>query len=378
MRRRPMQLFVAIVGVSLLAVAVPASAAADTTPPVVSYTIDGIAGTNNWYRGSTHGNYVVVHWSVTDPDSSITATSGCDPAVRINGPDKGTTTTCTATSDGGTTTITTKPIKIDADPPTAVAASPSRAPDHSGWYNHAVGVFWHGSDATSGIASCSSVNYAGPDGASKSVAGGCTDLAGNSASAPVSLNYDATAPVLSKVSVTSAATADVVHWTSSSPSDSIVVQRSARGNKAQPVVFRGSGTQFRDKKVQSGIEYAYAIQSTDEAGNVSKKVTVMGLPKVLTLRKTPYVPRAARKPILHWQRVRGATYYNVQLFRGSKRILALWPTGNQLGLPLSWRWAGHRYRLSAGRYRWYVWAGIGRRAFARYKAVGSAQFIVPR
>ena len=30
-----------------------------------------------------------------------------------------------------------------------------------------------------------------------------------------------------------------------------------------------------------------------------------------------------------------------------------------------------------GKYRWYAWAGIGRRSFARYNRIGSARFIVP-
>ena len=104
---------------------------------------------------------------------------------------------------------------------------------------------------------------------------------------------------------------------------------------------------------------------------------VAGLPKVLLLGKTGYVPRAAAKPILRWNRVAGAKYYNVQLYRGSKRIFAAWPVKNQLGLPAGWRWNGKRHRLSAGKYRWYVWAGFGARSFAHYQAVGSAQFIVP-
>jgi hypothetical protein len=39
----------------------------DDTPPSVNYTIDGINGTNAWYRGSSGGNYVVVHWTVSAP-----------------------------------------------------------------------------------------------------------------------------------------------------------------------------------------------------------------------------------------------------------------------------------------------------------------------
>jgi hypothetical protein len=353
---------------------VPSSAAASL--PQVTASIDGVSGTNGWWRGSTHGNLVVLHWTVS-ATPPLTNTVGCEPAITISGPTAGVTKTCAATNDDGTVSIP-RLIKIDADPPAGVTASVARGPDFNGWYNHAVGVSWGGADATSGLAGCTSLTYTGPDGASAPVGGGCTDMAGNTASAPITLKYDATPPVLKKVSVTSGPDADSVRWISSSPSDKVVVQRAVRGGKTPRTVFRGTGTRFSDKKIQDGLEYTYTVQTTDQAGNASRRISAAGLPKVLTLRKTPYVPRAAGRPILRWEPARGATYYNVQLFRGSKRVFAAWPTRARLGLPATWKWAGHRYRLRAGHYRWYVWAGLGRRSFARYKTLGSAQFIVPR
>jgi hypothetical protein len=241
-----------------------------------------------------------------------------------------------------------------------------------------VSASWTAADATSGVASCSSLNYTGPDSSAAQITGGCTDNAGNSASASSVLNYDATAPVLDKVGVDSNTASDVVHWASTSPSDTVAVQRWARGKGAQQaLLFHGSGTAFTDHKIAPGIEYSYAVQTFDQAGNASTRIVVAGLPKVLLLGKTGYVPRAAAKPILRWNRVAGAKYYNVQLYRGSKRIFAAWPVKNQLGLPAGWRWNGKRNRLSPGKYRWYVWAGFGARSFAHYQAVGSAQFIVP-
>jgi hypothetical protein len=348
----------------------------------VSHPTDGIVGTNGWYRGSTGGNYVVVHWVISDPNHVVVSTSGCEYAVQINGPTTGRTLTCTYTTSGGDSVDTSFTWKIDANPPTGVAASLSRGPDFNGWYNHPLGITWHGGDATSGIASCSAVAYGGPDRTAAPIRGGCTDRAGNTTVAPVSINYDATAPVLSKLAVTSKARSDLLRWKSSSPSDTVVIQRWARGNK-QPaagrgIVFRGTGETFTDTKIRSSVEYTYAAQSFDQAGNASGKVSVKAFPKVLTLGKTPYTPRAAPNPILRWNRSRGATYYHVQLFRGSKRILAAWPPSRQLGLPSAWKWSGHRYRLAPGRYRWYVWAGIGKRSFARYRTIGSAQFIIPR
>ncbi len=393
MRRRPMQAwperdraslgprgkrvssFIALAAVAFF---VATTAVSATTLPSASYTISGITGDNGWYRGSPGGNYVVVHWSLSDPDNLVVDSHGCGIAVQVPGPTKGIQTTCTVDlSGGGSISFPTSTIKIDADPPTGVSGAPARAPDANGWYNHLVGLTWGGSDVTSGIASCTSSSYSGPDSATASVTGTCQDKAGNVASASFALKYDATPPALSKVGVTSRAASDLVRWSSSSPSDNAVVQRWARGSSEEPVVYRGAADRFLDTKIQVGLEYVYAIQTTDQAGNASKRITVAGLPKVLTLKKMSYIPRAAPNPILRWQRMRGASYYHVQLFRGSRRILAAWPSTRQLSLPTSWSWAGHRYKLAPGKYRWYAWAGIGRRSFARYNRIGSARFIVP-
>src|SRR5262249_18449006 len=156
--------------------------------------VDGIQGTNNWYRGSTSGAFIVVHWSVSDPDGPITSTSGCEPAVRVNDPTTGTTLTCVATSDGGTTSVTTKTRKVDATPP-ATTVTPSRAPNASGWYRSSVSLTWGGSDATSGLASCDPpATYGGPDTAGVAETGSCTDNAGNTSSATLTLHYDSTPP----------------------------------------------------------------------------------------------------------------------------------------------------------------------------------------
>ncbi len=382
MRRRPMLkqskpvsrgLVVAAVVLGCVSVGL-SGASADGLP--VTYTINGISGTNGWYRGNQYGNFVVVYWSINAP---VIDSKNCGP-TQVPGPSNGATRTCQIQlSDGTWIDTTTHPIKIDADPPTAVSANFARAADFNGWYNHPVAAAWQGTDATSGIASCSSVTYGGPDQGAAAISGGCTDNAGNSAVAPLTINYDATAPVLQKVTVEGrSGSSDLVQWSSSSPSDTAVVQRWPRGGKEQPVVFRGTGASFMDRKVAPGLEYAYAVQTFDQAGNASKRLVVAGLPKVLTLQKLPYVPRVSEQPILRWPAVRGARYYNVQLYRGSKRVFASWPTRNHLGLPARWKWAGHRRQLSPGLYRWYVWAGIGRRSFARYRALGNAQFIVPR
>jgi hypothetical protein len=346
---------------------------ASASGPRITYSITGIAGNNGWYRGSTNGDNIILHWSV-----SVDATStNCLAAVPVPGDTGGTTETCWAKSAGGTTTAVTGVLKIDATPPTGVTTTFSRRPDYNGWYNHPVAISWHGTDATSGIAACSSLTYQGPANGAATANGSCTDMAGNSAAYTARLAYDASPPVLSNVGERSTPAADLLSWSSSSAADRVVVRRATRGGKGQKVVFDGSAGKFADGGIRPGAQYLYSVQSFDQAGNPSNVVSVAGLPKVLTLKKMRFVPRAAQTPLLRWGRVRGAAYYNVQLFRGSKRIFAAWPTMNQVGLSDSWKWSGHRFRLTPGRYHWYVWAGFGSRRSARYQAVGNARFVIP-
>lgn len=363
----------AALGLALLLMFAPGAGAAT---PTISYSVDGIAGTNGWYRGSTSGDNVIVHWSV-----SLNATStNCLAAVAVPGPTHGATVSCWAQNTDGRATATTRVLKIDASPPSGVTARVSRRPDYHGWYNHSVKIRWSGTDATSGIAHCSRATYRGPDSGAAVANGGCFDQAGNFASLPVHLEYDATPPVLSKVTEETTDAGNSVHWSSSSSTDRVVIHRTVRGRTARTTVFRGSAAAgaFTDTKIHPGIQYVYSLRSFDEAGNGSKVRSLAGLLKVLTLQKTPFVPLAALNPTLRWRRVPGASYYNVQLFRGSKRIYAVWPTMHQVGLPANWKWGGRVFRLTPDRYHWYVWAGFGPRKSAQYRLVGSARFVIPR
>lgn len=175
-----------LVGVLLLLLALPA--AADAAP--VSYTLGGTAGTNGWFRSD-----VTIRWTV-DPVGLESAPS-CPPAELITA--EGTTTRqCVAYYTGGVTvTSPVVTIRIDKTAPTGVGGALTRAPDANGWFNHPVTASFGGQDAVSGIAGCSQPSYAGVDSASASLAGTCTDVAGNtSGAAAVSFKYDATPPAV--------------------------------------------------------------------------------------------------------------------------------------------------------------------------------------
>ena len=53
-----------------------------------------------------------------------------------------------------------------------------------------------GDDGASGVASCTSGTYSGPDGGDVTVSGSCTDNAGNTGSTSLKIKYDATAPAV--------------------------------------------------------------------------------------------------------------------------------------------------------------------------------------
>jgi hypothetical protein len=250
-------------------------------------------------------------------------------------------------------------------------------PDHNGWYNRPVKVDFAGTDALSGVDSCTSMTYNGPFLKSMKPVGGCRDRAGNNAFVSFPIDYDADAPKLARLAVESQAGVDVVSWKSSSPDDIATVSRTPRGGRSA-TVFHGGGAMFVDKGIKPGLEYRYSVQTADQAGNESKRLSGLALPKVVTLHNRGYVPRTAGAPVLRLPTAAGASYYHVQLFRRGARIYAAWPLRPQLALHTSWKWAGRRYSLTPGQYRWFAWSGFGRRSAARYKLLGSSAFIVTR
>ena len=90
----------------------------DTTPPAIAASVSGPLGYQGWYVGD-----VQVGWSVSDPDSSVTSTSGCN-AVTLASDTIGADFVCTATSTGGTAAKTVT-IKRDTTPPeTTIGSGP--------------------------------------------------------------------------------------------------------------------------------------------------------------------------------------------------------------------------------------------------------------
>ena len=127
-------------------------------------------GCGGWFRSN-----VTVTWSY-DP-AGVASASGCG-ATTVSNDTTGQTMTCTLNLSGGGFMGNSVTVKKDSSPP-SVKASFARGPDVEGWYTSPVAVSFSGDGGASGIASCTSGTYGGPDGADVKVSGSCTDGAGN-------------------------------------------------------------------------------------------------------------------------------------------------------------------------------------------------------
>jgi hypothetical protein len=358
-------LLLAVVGLAVQA----ASAAA--LPPVITPTVTGQTADNGWYVSN-----VIVNWSISPP---YLIDFGCT-ATQISSDTKGTKLECQA-ENGGDAAYQSVTISRDATPP-SVTANADRATDGGGFYNHPLTARWIGVDPTSGIASCSSTPYAGPDGTGISLAGTCKDKAGNvSAPVPFVFNYDATPPALAAVTATPADAGARLAWQAAGAAK-VTVMRSpagARGAQAE-VVYDGNGEGFTDTGLKNGTRYTYLVQAADAAGNTatgSATVTPTAEASTRHLLSPGAGSSLSRPPLLRWRKIARASYYNVQLFRHGKKILSAWPTKPRYQLRSRWRYRGQRHRLVHGTYRWLLWAGYGHRSQHRYgKLLGRRTFVI--
>lgn len=184
-----------------LVLGLPAGAYAGDATITVSCNGGANECSTGWYTTSVTVSFSVSGSNIKKVDC---------PDAPITTDTAGTDAPCTVTFTDNTITGKVVTIKRDATPPIATGITAERPPDTNGWYNHALGVMVAGTDATSGIATCSSITYAGPDLSTAAVSGTCTDNAGNiSAAKTLSFPYDSTPP---SVSPAPARGADANDW----------------------------------------------------------------------------------------------------------------------------------------------------------------------
>jgi hypothetical protein len=350
----------ALLAVAAAALATAAPAAASV--PTFDYTLSGPAGANGWFTGP-----VTITWTIT----GATDLDSCVPIETLRDDTTGTTRSCSAHNADGTASATTRAIRIDQTPPTGLTAAAARPPDAPPFYTAPVALQWSGTDATSGIASCTTTTYSGPDTTQASPTGTCTDRAGNiSAALPLAFAYDATPPPLTALAATPKSdTTMSITWSTSPDARTATVTRDPGGVALPNPAPAGNLT---DGPLAPGTSYTYTVTLRDAAGNATTATTTAATPAASTTRgtdaktRTSSRTRTARLPTLRWRARHGARYYNVQLFRAGHKVLSSWPTTNHYTLHRAWHYRGRAYSLRPGTYRYYVWPGYGPRAAHRY------------
>jgi hypothetical protein len=158
----------------------------------------------------------------------------------------------------------------------------------------------------------------------------------------------------------------------------VFVSKGKKGAKArrQTLVYSGKATHYTKKRYDNGTYHRFTIVGYDVAGNASPGVPVVVPPSIL-LRRPQLGVVVHVPPRLVWAGARGASFYNVQLYRAGRKILSAWPNAPRLGLKRRWSYSGHSVRLKKGTYAWFVWPAFGPRATSRYgHLLGWSQFTV--
>lgn len=176
------------VGAVLLAIALPSSAQ-DATPPVITPNVSGTVGLNGWFISD-----VALTWTVTDDESPVIASIGCEPLVLLQDDTKR-TFTCVATSFGGSS-VASYEIGRDTQPPLITYLG------NAGRYGAGdqILISCAEADVTSGIATSTCTDIVGPASlfavGTHTVTSTATDFAGNTGTGSVTFEIVIAVPDL--------------------------------------------------------------------------------------------------------------------------------------------------------------------------------------
>jgi hypothetical protein len=145
----------------------------DVTPPVIVPNLAPPPNANGW-----NNTDVTVTWNVSDPESGIASSSGCD-AMTLTSETTGTTLTCSATNGAGSSSSESVTVKIDKTLPTVTYAG------NAGVYtpDQTVNITCSATDNRSGVGSTTCADISGLASSfgpgTHTFSATATDLAGN-------------------------------------------------------------------------------------------------------------------------------------------------------------------------------------------------------
>jgi hypothetical protein len=250
----------------------------DTTPPLVTYSIDPPPNAAGW-----NNTPVQLTWTVSDAESGITSTSGCETRQLATDPTN-LTFTCTATNGEGLSASVTAAIRIDRTPPTVSCGMPD-----SLWHATDVSIACMATDSASGVAAPGSsftLSTSVPAGTETAAAAtgslSVVDRAGNSIQAgPVApIKVDKKAPT---ISIVSPAPRNYVLNEPLAADYSCSDAGSSVGSCVGPV---GNGSQM-----SPGVgTHAFQVNARDRVGNRSSASVAYTVSYAVCLRYDPSDP----------------------------------------------------------------------------------------
>jgi hypothetical protein len=177
----------------------------DNTPPVIVANVSGTQVNAPWYTSD-----VEVTWSVSDPETSIEASTGCG-ASSVTSDTDGVTFTCKATNAAGLSNTQSVTVMRDASAP-VITPSVVGTLGNNGWYTSDVSVSFTTTDPTSGVASSSgcAASTVTADDAGTTYHCSASNGAGLEADVSVTVKRDGTAPSVSINGATSYTVAQTV------------------------------------------------------------------------------------------------------------------------------------------------------------------------
>jgi uncharacterized protein YjbI with pentapeptide repeats len=167
------------------------AASTDTSAPTITATVSPALNAAGWSNAASE----TVTFTCSDSGSGIVP--GSCPAPEVITAEGLTTATASVFDRAGNTASATAAVQIDRTPP-AISATVSPPPNASGWSSAASEtVTFTCSDAGSGLAAACPAPVTVSTEGSTPVSGSVSDVAGNTATANVSIKLDRTAPTIS-------------------------------------------------------------------------------------------------------------------------------------------------------------------------------------
>lgn len=251
----------------------------DVTPPTIRVDASRTANVAGWYNGP-------VTFTSFGSDG-LSGVAACDPAATQTAETASTSLKFSCADRAGNTASLTRVVKLDMTPPSGLSSAPARPTDAGGWYNRSIAFAFNGTDALSGILTCSTPVYPGPDTPGTSITGTCTDIAGNAATATTpTFKFDGTGPTatLTAPAWVSATGGTVIHG-AADPTSGIKTKRvEFRSNGGPWATLAGSSV---PSSRSDGSAFQFRVVAEDNASNARIPSTPDGTTRVDTVAPPP-------------------------------------------------------------------------------------------